>query len=159
MTIDAQLIVSWEIRLPRHPASAEGFLHPLHAILLAYPIAAFSGALAADIVYLNTAVMQWSHFSAWLIAGGLLVGAIVLVWSVVQFLGGRGSGRHTRNVIYLLAVAIMWGAGLINAFQHSRDAWSSVGTFGLILSVVSTVAALIAGWVGFSAVGARGVVR
>ncbi|MFN3537755.1 MAG: DUF2231 domain-containing protein, partial [Brevundimonas sp.] len=40
-------------------------LHPLHAILLAFPIALFSFAVATDIAYLNTAEMQWSNFSAW----------------------------------------------------------------------------------------------
>lgn len=42
-------------------------LHPLHAILLAFPMALFSGALLSDITYLNSAEMQWSNFFAWLI--------------------------------------------------------------------------------------------
>src|SRR3546814_8483037 len=44
----------------------------------------------------------------------------------------------------------MWIAGLVNAFKHSQDAWSSVGSLGLTLSVVSTLAALVAGWVAYS---------
>ena len=45
----------------------------------------------------------------------------------------------------------MWLVGLINTFQHSRDGWSSVGTVGLILSLIATASALIAGWIGYSA--------
>lgn len=42
-------------------------VHPLHAILLAFPIALFASALLSDIIYLKSAEMQWSNFSAWLI--------------------------------------------------------------------------------------------
>lgn len=138
---------------------SEPLLHPLHAILLAFPVALFPGALASDITYLNTAEMQWSNFSAWLIAGALLFGAAVLPWSIVVFIRARRSGDGRRALIYLALVAVMWVAGLINAFQHSRDAWSSVGTAGLILSILSTLLALAAGWIGHSATVGRRVAR
>ncbi len=128
-------------------------------MLLAFPVALFSSALISDITYLNTAVVQWSHFSAWLIAGALLFGSVVLVWSLVQVFQGRASGFRGRATLYLLAVAIMWLAGLVNAFQHSRDAWSSVGATGLVLSIVSTLAALGAGWIGYSGGHVREAVR
>ena len=34
--------------------------------------------------------------------------------------------------------------GLVNAFKHSQDAWSSVGAFGLTLSILSALLALAA---------------
>jgi len=39
---------------------------------------------------------------------------------------------------------------LINAFVHSRDAWSSVVPQGILLSAVSTILLLIAGARGWS---------
>ena len=126
-------------------------LHPLHAILLAFPIAFFTGALAADITYLRTAEIQWSNFSAWMITGALVFGGAVVLWSLFAVALPRRTGR-ARAAAYLLLVAIMWLAGLINAFQHSKDGWSAVGATGLTLSIVSTAAALLAAWIGFSAV-------
>ena len=41
--------------------------------------------------------------------------------------------------------------GLVNAFKHSQDAWSSVGAFGLILSLLCTLLVMIAGWIAYSA--------
>ncbi|WP_312166794.1 DUF2231 domain-containing protein [Phenylobacterium sp.] len=120
--------------------------------LLAFPIALFTGALASDVTYLQTAELQWSNFSAWMIAGALLVGALVLVWSVASVIFPRRTGR-IRAGAYLLLVAIMWLAGLFNAFQHSRDGWSSVETTGLPLSLMSTFTALLAGWIGYSTLG------
>lgn len=145
--------------MPDHVRPAAPFLHPLHAILMAFPIALFAGALASDITYLNTAVIQWSNFSAWLIAGALLFGGLALAWAIVLVFTHRAAGLRGRAVLFLVLLAVMWIAGLINAFQHSRDAWSSVGTTGLVLSIVSTVLALVAGWIGYSAARSREVVR
>lgn len=129
------------------PPAPFRLLHPLHAILLAFPIALFSAALLSDITYLKTAEIQWTNFSAWLITGGLVFGAPALPWALILLVRRRGT--ENRDVLgYFLLVTVMWVAALVNAFQHSRDAWSSVGTTGLILSIVSTLAALAAGWVG-----------
>lgn len=125
-------------------------LHPLHAILLGFPIALFACALLSDITYLNSAEMQWSNFSAWLIVGALLFGAPVLLWAALSLVRHRRDAMRSRALVYVLLLFAMWIAGLINAFKHSQDAWSSVGTVGVILSVISTLAALAAGWVAHS---------
>lgn len=125
-------------------------LHPLNAILLAFPVALFSGGLVSDIAYLRTSEIQWSNFSAWMIAGALVFGGLALAWSLLGLVLPRRSSRG-RAALYALVLAVGWISGLINAFQHSRDGWSSVGAFGLTLSIVSTLAILIAAWIGFSA--------
>lgn len=130
-------------------------LHPLHAILLAFPIALFSGALASDITYLNSAEIQWTNFSQWLLAGGCLMGGLALLWAIV--LAARGGGG--RALLYLLLLAAMFIAGVVNSFHHSRDGWSSVETTGVVLSLVSMVLALAAGWVGYSSLRAEGEAR
>lgn len=145
--------------MPDPTRLAAPFLHPLHAILLAFPIALFAGALASDITYLNTAVIQWSNFSSWLIAGALLFGGFAIAWAIVLLFTHRATGLRGRAIIFLAILIVMWVAGLINAFQHSRDGWSAVETTGLVLSIVSTVLALVAGWIGYSAVRTREYVR
>ena len=133
-------------------------LHPLHAILLAFPLALFSSGLASDVAYLKSAAIQWSNFSAWLIAGGCFFGGLVLAWAiVVAFFPGRTT--RPRALAYLAAVAVMFVAGLFNAFQHSHDGWSSVGPTGLVLSIVSSLAALGAAVIGYSSQTVEGMVR
>jgi uncharacterized membrane protein len=118
--------------------------------LLAFPIALFTFALFTDIAYLKTAQIQWSNFSAWLITGALVFGGIVGVFALVElFLAWRrGTGR--RMLLYVGLLFVAWVLGLVNIFKHSQDAWSSVGAFGLILSILSTVLALAAGWLAYS---------
>ncbi|MFC4254749.1 hypothetical protein GRI97_04885 [Altererythrobacter xixiisoli] len=131
------------------PASIH-FASPLHRLLLAFPIALYAGGLASDITYLNSEVVQWSHFAAWMIAGAQAFGALVLVFALFGAIRRRKHAWRGRSMVYLLLVVVMWTAGLINSFQHSRDGWSSVGNTGLVLSIVCTLAALVAGWIAYS---------
>lgn len=126
-------------------------LHPLNAILLSFPVALFTSGLAADIAYLQTSEIQWSNFAAWAITGALVFGGLALAWAILGVALPRRSGRG-RATLYFLTLAVMWIAGFVNAFQHSRDGWSSVGSVGLGLSILSTLAALAAAWIGHSAV-------
>lgn len=131
-------------------SGARPFLHPLHAIFLAFPIAMFTGALASDVAYLNTAEIQWSNFSSWFLVGALIFGGFAALWALIAWATGRRGGR-SRRLVFFVVVAAMWVVGLFNAFQHSHDAWASVGTTGLLLSILSTILALVAGWIGYSA--------
>lgn len=136
-----------------------GILHPLHSILLAFPIALFGFAVATDIAYLNTAEMQWSNFSAWSITTALFFTGLVLVWAGVEaVLGRRGLGLM-RALIHLAVVALMFVVGLFNIFKHSQDAWRSVGAAGLIMSIVCALLALVAGWLLHSRTFNREVVQ
>lgn len=128
-----------------------GCPHPLHAILLGFPITLFSSALVTDIAYLRTAEIQWTNFSAWLITGALVFGGLVLAWALVSLvLGWRSEARRPR-MVYAGVLAVMWLLGLVNAFKHSQDGWSSVQTFGLMLSILCTLLALVAGVLAFTA--------
>ncbi|HAD16825.1 MAG TPA: hypothetical protein DCF81_08065, partial [Erythrobacter sp.] len=59
-------------------ARTRSFTNPIHAILLAFPVALYPAALLSDITYLNTAVIQWTNFSSWLIAGADVFAGLVL---------------------------------------------------------------------------------
>lgn len=121
------------------------FLHPIHSIILAFPIALYPSALLADIAYLQTAVIQWSNFSQWLIVGAQLFAGLLLGWALFGLFSGRTRHFGTARLVYLLLVAAMFALGMINAFQHSRDGWHSVGTTGLVLSIACTLIALATG--------------
>ena len=51
--------------------------------------------------------------------------------------------------MYLLLVSASWVLGLINAFEHAKDAFAIMPT-GLVLSVIVTLLAIVAAWVGLS---------
>ncbi len=132
-------------------------LHPLHAILLAFPFPLFLGALLSDLAYWSSFHIQWANFSSWLIAGGLLVGAFAVLWALIN-LFRRGPARKGRLVVYFVVLLAMWGLGFVNALVHAKDAWATMPE-GLYLSAVTTLLALVAAWIGYSGFHRAGEVK
>lgn len=124
-------------------------LHTAHARLLTFPLALFIGALVTDITYLNTAHIQWTNFSSWF-AGALVGGAGVIACALLAMLLNARRSSPRYHLAYTAVVAVMWIVGLVNAFHHSRDAWSSVGMEGLVMSIVTALLALASGVMLFS---------
>ena len=123
-------------------------LHPLHAILLAFPLPLFLGALLSDLAYRSSFQVQWANFASWLIAGGLLVGAFALLWALVDCFAG-GTARNGRPIVYFVVLLAMWVLGFVNALVHAKDAWATMPE-GLYLSAITTLLALVAAWIGYS---------
>lgn len=116
---------------------------PLHATLIAGTVPLFLGALLSDIAYTQTFQIQWANFAAWLIAGALVFGGFAFLFALVNlFRTGLRAGRAARYVVLLFAA---WALGLVNAFQHAKDAYASMPT-GLVLSAIVLVLALAATW-------------
>ncbi len=123
-------------------------LHPLHAILLAFPFPLFLGTLLSDLAYWATFQIQWANFSSWLNAGALLGGAFALLWALVNLFRSGTAGRR-RPIIYFVVLLAMWVLGFVNALIHAKDAWATMPE-GLYLSAIATLLALVAAWIGYS---------
>jgi uncharacterized membrane protein len=126
--------------------------HPIHPMLVPFPIACFVGTLLTDIAYWRTADIMWSNFSAWLLTAGLIMGGLAAVAGLVDVLGSRAV-RSARPVWpHMIGNILVLALSLWNAFVHSRDAWTSVVPTGLILSAVVVLILLFTGWMGWALV-------
>ncbi len=119
-------------------------LSPAHTWLLGMTTALFLAALISDLAYAQTFEIQWANFSAWLIAGGLVIGAVVLALAIIGYFRNRVGARPG---LLLGLLALMWIVGLFNALVHARDGWAMMPT-GLILSLIVTLLAFAAAGVG-----------
>jgi uncharacterized membrane protein len=125
-------------------------IHPLHAILLAFPFPLFLGALFSDLAYWSSFHVQWANFSSWLIAGGLFVGAFAVLWALIT-LSSQG-----RPALYFIVLLAMWVIGFVNALVHAKDAWATMPE-SLFLSAMSAILAFVAAWIGYSGFRAGGM--
>ncbi|MBH3361993.1 MULTISPECIES: DUF2231 domain-containing protein [Pseudomonas] len=120
---------------------------PLHALLLAGAVPLFLGAMISDIAYYNSYQIQWSNFAAWLIAGGLVFCGLALLFALANLISARR--KAGRPTLYFLLLLVTWVLGLVNAFEHAKDAWAVMPS-GLVLSVIVTVLAVVTAWLGLS---------
>ena len=118
---------------------------PVHTTLLAGSVPLFLGALLSDFAYYNTYQIQWSNFASWLIAGALLFCGLALLFALVHLV--RARRKSGQPLIYFVLLLVTWILGLVNAFQHAKDAWAVMPS-GLVLSVIVTLLACAATWIG-----------
>jgi uncharacterized membrane protein len=122
-------------------------IHPFHAVLLAATLPLFLGGLLSDVAYSNSYEIQWINFAAWLIAGGMVFTGLALLWAFTALL--RADRRRGRPLLYFLLLLGVFAIGLVDSFQHARDAWATMPA-SLVLSAIVALLALAATWVGFS---------
>lgn len=122
-------------------------IHPLHAVLLAGSVPLFLGATFSDLGYAASYHFLWTLFASWLIAGGLILAGLALLFVIFDL--ARAHRRVHGIGRYAVVLLATWGLGFLNALVHARDAWASMPT-GLVLSVTVTVLAALATWFGFS---------
>lgn len=131
--------------------------HPIHPMLVPFPIVCFTGALVTDLAYWRTADIMWADFSAWLLLAGLLMGILAAIAGLIDFLSNRLIRDKSHAWLHLIGNAIVLILSFFNALIHSRDAWTSVIPTGLILSAVVVLLMLFTGWMGWSLVYRYGV--
>jgi uncharacterized membrane protein len=126
--------------------------HPIHPMLVPFPIVCFIGTLLTDLAYWRTAEMMWANFSAWLLTAGLLLGLLAAIAGLIDFLSNRFIRVQRPAWPHALGNVLVLILSFFNALVHSRDAWTSVVPTGLILSAVVVVIILFTGWLGGSLV-------
>lgn len=122
-------------------------LHPVHAFLLAATVPLFLGTLLADMAYWSTYQVQWTNFASWLNVGGLVFGGLTLFLALVGL--RHPARRRGRHLAYVLLVLAMWVLAFFNALVHAKDVWAAMPD-GLVLSVIVSLLACAAAWLGFS---------
>ncbi len=135
----------------RHPRStAKIFGHPIHPMLIPFPIVCFVGAFITDVVYWQTANLMWQYFSIWLITAGLVMGGLAAVAGLTDYFGDRRVRARPAATPHMLLNIVAMLIELVNAFVHSRDGWTAVVPQGLILSGITVVLLVISAWLGGS---------
>jgi uncharacterized membrane protein len=147
--------------LPRnfpHPQSTATIAgHPIHTMLVPFPIVCFVLALVTDIVYWQTSNLMWAEFSAWLLLAGIAFGVLAAVFGAVDFLASsevrdqRPAWPHAIGNVIVLVLAFF------NNLVHAHDGWTAVVPWGLILSATTVLLILVTGWLGASLVHIHGV--
>src|SRR5215831_11812526 len=87
----------------------------IHQILVPFPVAYFTAALATDLTYWQTTEVMWENFSVWLITAGLIMAGATVIAAVVDLASGKHQPAWPRAGGYAIAVLL----SLINVFVHS----------------------------------------
>ena len=129
---------------PRSTASLFG--HPIHPMLVPFPIVFFISALATDLLFLATAGAVWADASYWLLAAGLATAALAALAGLTDFAGDsriRALGDAWMHMIGNVVIVLLEAANLF-----LRTGAATVGSTGVILSAVAVALLSFTGWKG-----------
>ena len=139
---------------PRSTASIGG--HPIHPMLIPFPIAFLVGALVTDIASVKWASESWAYASTMLIAAGIVTGLLAAVFGFIDFFGEkriRDLKVAWMHMIGNLAAVLI---SIVNFLVHSGGD-GTVSSTGLALSALVVLILLFTGWLGGHMVYRHGV--
>lgn len=122
--------------------------HPLHPMLVPFPIAFLVAAFLTDVAYWSSADLFWARASLWLIGAGLAGGVLAALLGLVDFLSIRRAREHAVGWIHFLGNASVVVLALVNLMLRRQDMTAAVVPVGLLLSAVTVALLLVTGWCG-----------
>lgn len=139
---------------PRSTAQIGG--HPIHPMLIPFPIVCFIGVLVTDIVFLNNHDPGWATASRYLLAVGLVMAALAAVAGLTDFMGDdriRGASDALKHMLANVTAVVL---EIVNFFLrlNSND---SIGKVGVYLSAVVVLILVYSGWKGGELVFKHGI--
>jgi uncharacterized membrane protein len=134
---------------PRSTAQIAG--HPIHPMLIPFPIVFFVSTFVSDLVFWKTGLPIWATASAWLLGAGLVMAALAALMGLID-LFGEPRIRDLNDAWWhaggnVLAVLIE----LYNFYVRYPEP-TAAGTKGLVLSLVVVCILLFTGWKGWEMV-------
>lgn len=121
--------------------------HPLHPMLVVFPVASLIGALLTDIAWLGTNDLFWPRASWWLLIVGLVTGLLAGAAGAMDYFSsvairriGAAKVHAIGNVTALVLVAVNLGVRIEN--------FTDVEGVGVILSAITVAILGVTGWLG-----------
>lgn len=127
---------------------AKLFGHPIHQMLIVFPLGLLATALGFDVIRLVTGNGYWSEIAFWLIAAGILTGLLAAPFGAIDWVAIPPGTRAKRigalhgagNVVVLLLYAASWWL--------RRPDPTIPSLMALALAFAGGGLALITGWLG-----------
>lgn len=122
--------------------------HPIHPVIVIFPVAFLSAAAGTDLGYWLTKGEFWSQASIWLIGAGLAAGVAAAVVGMLDFIRiPRVRSRRAGWVHMWLNVAVL-ALSIVNLGLRLVGSQSVILPFGFLLSLIVATLLMASGWYG-----------
>jgi len=130
--------------------------HPIHQMLIVFPLGLFAASFIFDIVFLVTHNPELGIVSYWMIGAGIIGGVLAAVFGLIDWLaiprGTRakaigmqhGIGNVLVTVLFMLSWMQRWSIGVTTPTS-------------IFISAIGILIALFTAWMGFELVERLGV--
>ena len=127
---------------------AKLFGHPIHQMLIVFPLGLLSTAVVFDLFALVLGRPYWSEIAYWMMATGVVTGLLAAPFGFIDWLAIPGGTRASRigavhgagNVVVVLLFALSW--------WRREEATVPPDAIALTLSFAAGLCALVTAWLG-----------
>ena len=137
-------------RNPESTAQVAG--HPIHPMLIPFPVAFLVATLVSDLVFLRTGNPGWATASLWLLGAALVMAALAAAAGLIDFLGDeriRGLSAAWHHMIGNVIAVVL---ALINWYRRYAATEPGIPSGGVVLSLLVVLILLYTGWRGWEMV-------
>lgn len=135
---------------PRSTAGIAG--HPVHPMLIPFPVAFFVATLVCDIVFWRNGNATVATAATWLLGAGLVMAALAAMAGLTDVLGDariralNDAWLHAGGNVLIVLIE------LYNWYARYSEGTSAIVPKGLILSLIAVAGLLFTGWKGWEMV-------
>jgi uncharacterized membrane protein len=137
-----------ELRDSGVPSTVAIAKHPLHPLIVTFPIAFLSGAPAADLAYWFTKDPFWARAAFWLVLAGLLSGLVAASTGLLDFFRIERVRKRTAGWAHLWLNITSLGLTLVNLILRWGNVEGAILPTGLVLSLIVATLLGLSGWYG-----------
>jgi uncharacterized membrane protein len=137
-------------RNPESTAQIAG--HPIHPMLIPFPVAFLVATLVSDLVFLRTGNPGWATASLWLLGTALVMAALAAVAGLIDFFGDSRIRDLSAAWHHMIGNVIAVVLALINWYRRYTTAEPTIPSGGVVLSLLVVLILLYTGWRGWEMV-------
>ncbi|MBI1734866.1 MAG: DUF2231 domain-containing protein [Candidatus Rokubacteria bacterium] len=133
--------------------------HPVHPMLIVFPITFFVAAPVLDIAHLATGDAMWARIAFWDIVLGIVSALAAAVPGFIDYLSlaGRAARIATYHMVLNLTVVGLFGVSLLLRGGAAQTALAGLTWLPVALSIGAALILAVSGWLGGSLVYEHGV--
>src|SRR5918993_3161864 len=137
-------------RNPQSTAQVAG--HPLHPMLIPFPVAFLVATLVSDLIFWMTGDSGWSTASLYLLGAALVMAALAAIAGLTDFLGDKRIRDLSAAWHHMIGNVIAVLLSLWNWYLRYSGGEAAVLPWGLLLSLIVVGILLYTGWRGWEMV-------
>ncbi len=122
--------------------------HPIHPMLVTFPIAFLSVVVLTDGLYLWLRTPFWAELSFWLNVAGLAMGLLAGVFGTLDMMSIRVVRRHVSAWNHFIVAVMVLAMAALGVWLRWPDPVAAVWPWGLLSSAMMALLVGVAGWLG-----------
>lgn len=131
--------------------------HPVHPMLVVFPLGLFATAVIFDVIYLVTDQVRWTEVAFYMIGAGVVGGLVAAVPGTIDWLAiPRGTRARRIGLIHGVGNVVVVGLFLLSWLLR-REAPSAPPTEAIVAGLIGAGISVFTGWLGGELVDRLGV--